>query len=374
MVYHAVIPRQCKHSTLHSRISPFFGLEWPCTYIHTDIQTSNSSCRYRTPTPSMISPEQVAEMLYPATHTKGPGPIPTVVPTPTHYDLSTTTGHRTLWVLFAAMTLSTALFALLSWNVPTSRRLFHITTTLLTLISALAYFAAATGAGSTLTCLPVRDHHNKHGIPDTYHRECRQVFWAHYVDWALTTPVLLVNLALVAGVDGAHTLLAVVAGEVSVLAGLFATLHGTAHYHHHDGKDGSGASAGASAAAGAVWGWFVIAALGYLFAVWHIGLHGTKSVQAKGQRVARLWASLAIYTLTLLAAYPIVWAIAPLARKTSVDVEIIIYAVLDILAKPVFGLWLLGSIRSIAEANIDVGGYWSQGPSAEGRIRIGEED
>ncbi|KAK4141893.1 uncharacterized protein C8A04DRAFT_13653 [Dichotomopilus funicola] len=303
----------------------------------------------------MISPEQVAEMLYPASHTKGPGPIPTVVPTPTHYDLSTTTGHRTLWVLFAAMTLLTALFALLSWNVPTSRRLFHITTTLLTLISALAYFAAATGAGSTLTCLPVRDHHNKHGIPDTYHRECRQVFWAHYVDWALTTPVLLVNLALVAGVDGAHTLLAVVAGEVSVLAGF-------------------GASAGASAVAGAVWGWFVIAALGYLFAVWHVGLHGTKSVQAKGQRVARLWASLAIYTLALLAAYPIVWAIAPLARKTSVDVEIIIYAVLDILVKPVFGLWLLGSIRSIAEANIDVGGYWSQGPSAEGRIRIGEED
>lgn len=201
------------------------------------------------------------------------------------------------------MTIATALFALLSWNVPTSRRVFHITTTLLTLVSALAYFAAATGAGSTLTCLPVRDHHNKHGIPDTYHTECRQVFWAHYVDWALTAPLLLVNLALVAGVDGAHTLLAAVAGEVSVLAGLFAAVHGADgaghHHHHRSGEEGV-----SGAAAAGVWGWFVIAALGYLFAVWHVGLHGTKSVQAKGQRVAKLWAGLAIYTLTLLAAYP----------------------------------------------------------------------
>jgi bacteriorhodopsin len=63
-----------------------------------------------------------------------------------------------------------------------------------------------------------------------------------------------------------------------------------------------------------------------------------------------------------------------LARKTNVDTEIIIYAVLDVLAKPVFGLWLLVSHRAIAESNIDIGGYWSQGPAAEGRIRIGDEE
>lgn len=69
-----------------------------------------------------------------------------------------------------------------------------------------------------------------------------------------------------------------------------------------------------------------------------------------------------------------IWGIAPLARKTNVDTEIIIYLVLDILAKPVFGLWLLISNRNIAESNIDLGGYWSQGLGAEGRIRIGDEE
>jgi bacteriorhodopsin len=63
-----------------------------------------------------------------------------------------------------------------------------------------------------------------------------------------------------------------------------------------------------------------------------------------------------------------------LAHKTNVDTEIIIYAVLDVLAKPIFGLWLLVSHRAIAESNIDIGGYWSQGPAAEGRIRIGDEE
>lgn len=69
-----------------------------------------------------------------------------------------------------------------------------------------------------------------------------------------------------------------------------------------------------------------------------------------------------------------VWAIATLARKTTVDTEVLIYAVLDVLVKPVLGLWLLMSHRSIAETNIELPGYWSQGLASEGRIRIGDEE
>lgn len=302
----------------------------------------------------MIAAEQVAEMLYPAatSTSKPPGSIPTVIPTPTHYQLAGETGQRTLWVLFALMTLSAGVFALLSWNVPTSKRIYHVTTTLFSIISALAYFGMAAGQASSLSCHAVRDRHSH--VPDTFHDECRQVFWARYVDWALTTPLVLLNLCLLAGVDGAHTLMAIVANVITVLAGLFAA-YGSEHTAQK-------------------WGWFTIACLGYLFVVWHVGLHGTKMVQNKGGRVSKLWASLAIYSLAVWAAYPIVWGIAALARRTSVDTEILIYAVLDILAKPVFGLWLLISHRAIAESNIDLGGYWSQGLSAEGRIRIGDEE
>jgi bacteriorhodopsin len=55
----------------------------------------------------------------------------------------------------------------------------------------------------------------------------------------------------------------------------------------------------------------------------------------------------------------------------SVDAEIISYAVLDVLAKGVFGFWLLLAHRRVKETNVEVNGYWSEGLTAgEGRIRL----
>ena len=71
---------------------------------------------------------------------------------------------------------------------------------------------------------------------------------------------------------------------------------------------------------------------------------------------------------------PSVWGFADGARKASVDSEILAYAVLDVLAKPVFGLWLLISHRRIPETNLEIGGYWAHGLSNEGRIRIGDDE
>ena len=58
----------------------------------------------------------------------------------------------------------------------------------------------------------------------------------------------------------------------------------------------------------------------------------------------------------------------------DVNEEIISYAVLDILAKPVFGAWLLFTHQSMSETNIDIGGFWSHGASGEGAIRVGDDD
>jgi hypothetical protein len=59
------------------------------------------------------------------------------------------------------------------------------------------------------------------------------------------------------------------------------------------------------------------------------------------------------------------------ARKWSVDVEIVAYAVLDLLAKPVFGFWLLLAHGKSAAA---VDGYWAYGPATEGGVRLGEDE
>ena len=162
-----------------------------------------------------------------------------------------------------------------------SRRLYHVVTTLVTVIAALSYFALATGAGRRFSCSRATDRHDE--VPDTHHVVCREIYWARYVEWALTTPLLLVDLALLAGIDGAHTFLAVAADVVLVLSGLFA-----AYARGHAAK----------------WGWFSIAALSYLVVIWHIGLHGFRQVKVKGTKVKRLFTSLAVYTLVLWTLYP----------------------------------------------------------------------
>jgi hypothetical protein len=58
----------------------------------------------------------------------------------------------------------------------------------------------------------------------------------------------------------------------------------------------------------------------------------------------------------------------------NVDQEIIAYAVLDILAKPVFGAWLLFAHQRIPETNVELGGFWSEGLGQKGAIRVGDDD
>ncbi|KAM7190424.1 opsin-1 [Naviculisporaceae sp. PSN 640] len=279
-------------------------------------------------------------------------PVPTVIPNPTEWQVLGDSGHRTLWVVFALMVVSSGLFALLSWNVPVSKRIYHVLTTLTAIIASLSYFALASGDGEAYNCVTVRDVHKN--VPDTFHEVCRQVYWARYVDWALTTPLLLVQLSLLAGIDGAHTLMAVIANVIMILTALFSAFgtHGTAQ----------------------TWGWYAISCISYLFVIWHVALHGTRMVRNKGTGVSKLFGSLGLFTLVLWTAYPIVWGVINGSHKPSVDTEIMIYAVLDILAKPVFGFWLLLSHRAMQETNIDLSGWWSNGLASDGRIRIGDED
>jgi hypothetical protein len=57
-----------------------------------------------------------------------------------------------------------------------------------------------------------------------------------------------------------------------------------------------------------------------------------------------------------------------------VNAEVITYAVLDFLAQPVFGIWLLLTHAKTPETNVDLKGFWSNGLNREGLLRLDEED
>jgi len=57
----------------------------------------------------------------------------------------------------------------------------------------------------------VRVSHKHHEIV------LRQIYWARYVDWSITTPLLLLDLTVLAGLPGMDILIAIFADVVMVL-------------------------------------------------------------------------------------------------------------------------------------------------------------
>jgi len=280
-------------------------------------------------------------------------PIPTVIPDPIPtFQKAGDVGNRTLWVIVVIMALSSLAFYAMAFRAPIQKRVFHILTAFITTFAFLSYFAMASGEGICYHRIVVTEKHHK-GIPVTKEIIFREVYWARYVDWFLTTPLLLLDLSLLAGLAGANILVAIVADLIMVLTGLFAA------FGKGDGQK---------------WGWYTIACIAYLTIVYQLAYNGRAAVAGKDSKTKAFYSAIGGFTLLVWTVYPIVWGIADGARIADVDAEIIAYAVLDVLAKPVFGFWLLFTHDSMASTTPSIEGFWSKGFGGEGSIRVGDDD
>lgn len=278
-------------------------------------------------------------------------PIPTILPGDTpEYQTAGDVGNRALWVVFVIMVISSIAFYAMAFRVPVQKRMFHILTAFITTFAAISYFSMAVGDGVSFHEITIK-HTEKH-FPDTTQTIYRQVYWARYVDWSLTTPLLLLDLCLLAGLDGASILVAVVADIIMILTGLFAAF---------------------TTEEGPKWGWYAMACIAYLVVVYQLGFNGRGVVQGKDSKTATFFSAIAGFTLILWTIYPVVWGIADGSRKIDVNAEIVAYAVLDVLAKPVFGFWLLFTHDAMS-SSASIEGFWSHGLGKDGAIRVGDDD
>ncbi|KAL3423168.1 heat shock protein 30 (bacteriorhodopsin) [Phlyctema vagabunda] len=277
-------------------------------------------------------------------------PIPTVHPGPAKvFQHVHSTGVTTLWVVFVLMFLSTLAFIYMAYKTPVQKRLFHVLTAFITTFATISYFAMATGDGVNFAKEVIVESHKHTGV-DTVTEVYRQVFWARYVDWSVTTPLLLLDLAFLAGLNGANILVAIVADVLMILLGLFAA------FGHSDGQK---------------WGYYGMACVAFLVIIYQLAIPGRRAVASKDAKTSKLFVSIASFTVIIWTLYPIVWGIGDGARKMSVDAEIVSYAVLDVLAKPIFGFWLLFA-HSKGAASVE--GFWSHGLASEGAVRLDDDD
>jgi bacteriorhodopsin len=169
--------------------------------------------------------------------------------------------------------------------------MFHILTAFITTFAFLSYFAMATGNGICYHRVVVTEKHHK-GIPDTKEIIFREVYWARYVDWFLTTPLLLLDLSLLAGLAGANILVAIVADLIMVLTGLFAAF----------GKS-----------KGQMWGWYTIACIAYLTIVYQLAYNGRAAVAGKDSKTKAFYSAIGGFILLVWTVYPMFVVLDPWA-------------------------------------------------------------
>jgi bacteriorhodopsin len=226
-----------------------------------------------------------------------------------------------LWIGTLGMFLGMLYFIARGWGETDRRRQeFYIVTIFITAIAFVNYLAMALGFGLTMVQIGGEE------LP---------IYWARYTDWFFTTPLLLLDLGLLAGANR---------NQLSALVGLDMLMIGT------------GAVATLSAGPGfltegarrLIW-WGV--STGFLLVLLYM-LYGSLD-----EKASRLSGSAASTFSTLRTLIVVVWLIYPVwwivgtegLQVVSLYVETAGFMVLDLVAKVGFGIILLSS-REVLDA------------------------
>lgn len=241
-------------------------------------------------------------------------------------------GSDWYWAVFSVMALSTLVFSVMAFMTPRSERVFHYLTIAIVAVASIAYFTMASDLGSVPI---ISEFFNYSSYPT------RQVFYARYIDWFVTTPLLLTDLMLLAGLPWSTIIFTIVMDEIMIVTGLFGALTPSSYK----------------------WGYFTFGMVAYFFVAWVLIVEARTNALRLGSDVHRLYIGIAVWTATLWTLYPVAWGLSEGGNVTSSDGEAIFYGVLDLLAKPVFGLWIILGHRGIGLDRLGL---------VEGRNYLGE--
>ena len=227
-----------------------------------------------------------------------------------------------LWVGTVGMLLGMLYFIARGWNVE-NRRLqeFYIVTIFITAIAFVNYLAMALGFGLTTI---------------TIGGEQLSIYWARYTDWFFTTPLLLIDLGLLAGANRNELASLVGLDMLMIATGAVATL-----------STGSGVL-GAGAERLVWWG----VSTGFLLVLLYM-LFGTLSDRAASlpREAASKFGTLRLLIVVIWLVYPVWWLLGTEGLGVvPLYVETLGFAVLDVTAKVGFGFILLSSRKVLESA------------------------
>jgi bacteriorhodopsin len=127
-------------------------------------------------------------------------------------------GSDWYFTVCAVMTVSSIVFVGMGLRKPRTHRVFHYITASITMVAAIAYFTMGANLGWAPT--EVEYQRSNHEVAGRY----REIFYVRYIDWFITTPLLLMDLLLTAGMPWPTILYVILVDEIMIVTGLVGAL------------------------------------------------------------------------------------------------------------------------------------------------------
>jgi len=231
----------------------------------------------------------------------------------------TTRGSDWYFTVTAVMCVSTLAFMGLSFFKPRNARIFHYITAGFTLVAAIAYFSMGSNLGWTAIQVEFERRDPKEA------GNMRQIFYVRYIDFFVTTPLVLADLFLTCGLPTPTIWYTILIQEVVVICSLVGALVKSTYK----------------------WGFFTFGTVAWFFVAWTIVFEGRAYARVLGADILRLYTILGVWIAVLGVLYPIAWGVSEGGNVIPCDSEAIFYGIADILSKPVFGAALIWGHRNI---------------------------
>jgi len=236
----------------------------------------------------------------------------------------TTHGSDWYWAVCALMTCATFAFIGLGLMKPRQHRIFHYITASVTMVAAIAYFSMASNLGWTpIDVEYIRSNPVVSGVN-------REIFYVRYIDWFITTPLLLTDLLLTAGMPWPTLMFVIIVDWVMVVTGLVGALVRSSYK----------------------WGYFTFGCVALVYIVYVLTWEARRHASALGSDVGKVFLMCGSLTAFLWILYPVAWGLCEGGNVISPDSEAAFYGVLDVLAKPVFGAMLIFGHKNIDPARL----------------------
>ncbi|AZQ13821.1 bacteriorhodopsin [Halorubrum sp. PV6] len=229
-----------------------------------------------------------------------------------------------LWVNIALAGLSILLFVYMGRNIEDPRaQLIFVATLMVPLVSISSYTGLISGI--TVGFLEMPAGHALAG---------QEVFtpWGRYLTWALSTPMILIALGLLAGTNMTKLFTAVTADIGMCITGLAAALTTSSYMLR--------------------WVWYIISCAFFVVVLYILLAEWAQDAEIAG--TAEIFNTLKILTVVLWIGYPVFWALG--AEGFAVlDVAITswAYSGMDIIAKYLFAFlllrWVVENERTVAK-------------------------